>query len=128
MICPRCKADTQVVDTRPLTDGSIYRRRRCGSCKTSFVTCEKPVAADVKLAPRIYAAPTLEERERLNARKRRERQARQRKPGRPEKPETKERLRARQRTNRKVSEAARILGVSTAEVRRQWGLKPGDVL
>lgn len=42
MICPKCSADTRVIDSRPHEDdpGVIRRRRECVSCGHRFVTQE----------------------------------------------------------------------------------------
>ncbi len=43
MICPSCSnEDTKVIDSRPLNDGSIIKRRRkCEKCQFRFTTHEK---------------------------------------------------------------------------------------
>jgi hypothetical protein len=41
MCCPKCGADTSVIDSRPSNDNSIRRRRRCeGVCGERFTTYE----------------------------------------------------------------------------------------
>jgi transcriptional repressor NrdR len=43
MICPRCKADTKVFDSRPEADGTTIRRRRtcvAADCGHRFTTWE----------------------------------------------------------------------------------------
>jgi transcriptional repressor NrdR len=42
MICPKCSADTRVIDSRPHEDdpGVIRRRRECVSCRHRFFTQE----------------------------------------------------------------------------------------
>ena len=43
MRCPACKVDDdRVIDSRPMEDGSVIRRRReCNNCKRRFTTYEK---------------------------------------------------------------------------------------
>ena len=43
MRCPVCKEDSdRVIDSRPMDDGAIIRRRReCNNCKRRFTTYEK---------------------------------------------------------------------------------------
>lgn len=41
MICPKCSAETRVVDSRPDDEGRVVRRRRiCESCGSKVVTYE----------------------------------------------------------------------------------------
>jgi len=41
MNCPKCKSDTQIVDSRSLMEGERVRRRhKCKSCQTMFTTYE----------------------------------------------------------------------------------------
>lgn len=41
--CPVCgECDTDVKDSRPRTDGFVYRRRYCNSCTTDTATVELP--------------------------------------------------------------------------------------
>lgn len=40
MKCPKCEADTRVVDSRPREDGSIFRRRECLECRFRFSSLE----------------------------------------------------------------------------------------
>lgn len=40
-MCPACKADSIVSDTRERPDGTIMRRRTCSVCGTKFVTTER---------------------------------------------------------------------------------------
>lgn len=39
LVCPRCRADTYVVDTRP-GDKTVRRRRKCVACDHRFTTYE----------------------------------------------------------------------------------------
>jgi transcriptional repressor NrdR len=40
--CPKCGANTSVIDTRP-TLGGIRRRRECDECKERFTTLEQDI-------------------------------------------------------------------------------------
>ncbi len=40
MICPKCSAETQVIDSRDSSDG-VRRRRTCVGCKYRFTTYER---------------------------------------------------------------------------------------
>ena len=39
MICPDCRFDTKVIDSRPYDD-SVQRRRECLRCGQRFITME----------------------------------------------------------------------------------------
>lgn len=42
MLCPYCRAETKVLDSRPAEDGTAVRRRReCTACNRRFTTFEK---------------------------------------------------------------------------------------
>lgn len=41
MNCPLCKHETEVIDSRPSTNNTIRRRRRCPQCQHRFTTIEK---------------------------------------------------------------------------------------
>lgn len=45
MICPKCKGNCIVVETRN-SDNSVMRRRRCTNCKITFHTQELLVEYD----------------------------------------------------------------------------------
>jgi transcriptional regulator NrdR family protein len=38
MLCPECKADTRVLDSREMPDNSVYRRRECLAIRSSVPT------------------------------------------------------------------------------------------
>ena len=47
MKCPKCGGKMSVVDTRPSIDGSVRRRRKCGSCLKMVTSYE---ISDVMMA------------------------------------------------------------------------------
>ena len=53
MICPFCKKETQVVDSRLAFDGhGVRRRRECKKCSFRFSTMEKPALLDLVIVKR----------------------------------------------------------------------------
>ena len=50
MLCPICKTDTKVIETRVLKDHLLYRRRKClkDECGTRFTTHELIVEDTIK--------------------------------------------------------------------------------
>lgn len=56
MICPHCKARTEVLETIQRSEPVTRRRRSCTSCKKRFSTDERMVNARAPIAPDIEAA------------------------------------------------------------------------
>lgn len=56
MICPKCGADTKVIETRTAEKNQIRRRRECLECKYRFTTYEitQIVKARYELAEKSY--------------------------------------------------------------------------
>ncbi|KTS30892.1 hypothetical protein NS228_06030 [Methylobacterium indicum] len=109
MICPRCKADTKVVDSRPEAGGTVIRRRRIctdATCGHRFTTTESTL--DVAARRKRAAAATAEYRkadpERARAQDARRHKARS--------------LRAQAK-----AEAAET-GEPLAKILARWGLSP----
>ena len=50
MLCPTCKTDTKVIETRVISDFVLYRRRKClkDECGTRFTTHELIVEDTIK--------------------------------------------------------------------------------
>lgn len=53
MICPACKTETKVVDSRVAADGfSVRRRRECDKCGERFSTIEEMELLDITVVKR----------------------------------------------------------------------------
>ena len=76
MICPACKTETKVVDSRVSPDGlSVRRRRECETCGERFSTIEEMELLDITVVKRdgareAYDRQKLEQVIRLALRKR----------------------------------------------------------
>ncbi len=76
MICPACKTETKVVDSRVSPDGlSVRRRRECETCGERFSTIEEMELLDITVVKRdgareAYDRQKLEQGIRLALRKR----------------------------------------------------------
>lgn len=55
MICARCKADSQVLDSRPTAEGAIRRRRQCANGHR-FTTWESRQRPDTRDRAAYHAA------------------------------------------------------------------------
>lgn len=107
MICPKCKADTRVVDSRPEPDGKVIKRRRaCEGCGHRFPTFESTlnVVARRQRAAKATAAYRSADPDRA-----REQDAR--------------RSKARSIRNMARAEAAET-GRPLAEILKQWQVSP----
>lgn len=76
MLCPTCKTETKVVDSRVAQDGfSVRRRRECDKCGERFSTVEEMELLDITVVKRdgtreAYDAEKMEMGIRLSLRKR----------------------------------------------------------
>lgn len=43
MNCPKCGKRTAVVDSRPLPNNEVFRRRVCKECGFKFITIERRI-------------------------------------------------------------------------------------
>lgn len=107
MICPKCKADTRVLDTRTEPDGKVIKRRRaCEGCGHRFPTFEST----------------------LNVAKRRQRAAAATSAYRAADPERAREQDARRAKNRSIRNMARAEAAETgrplAEILKQWEVSP----
>lgn len=76
MLCPACKTETKVVDSRVAQDGlSVRRRRECDKCGERFSTIEEMELLDVTVVKRdgrreAYDREKMEQGIKLSMRKR----------------------------------------------------------
>lgn len=76
MLCPACKTETKVVDSRVAQDGhSVRRRRECDKCGERFTTIEEMELLDITVVKRdgrreAYDREKMEQGIRLSMRKR----------------------------------------------------------
>lgn len=56
MKCPRCKAKSQTIESRPSAEGLVIRRRLCKACFHGFLTQEVYGEPGLKL-PRSHRRP-----------------------------------------------------------------------
>lgn len=110
MICPKCEAETKVVDSRPTEGGTQIRRRRlCEACGYRFSTFE----TSPEHAPATDADLEKQRAEwREKARVTRQRMT----------PERRAAFAAHKRLCEKVRAEARETGVSVDLVRKRWGI------
>ncbi|MEE7460664.1 hypothetical protein MFUR16E_04620 [Methylobacterium fujisawaense] len=103
MICPKCKAETRVVDSRPEPDGKVIKRRRaCEGCGHRFPTFESTV--DVSARRKADAAGQ-----------------RARRLADPERAREQDRSHSERRRIRKMARAeATETGRPLAEILKQW--------
>lgn len=76
MLCPACKKETKVIDSRVAQDGfSVRRRRECEKCDERFSTIEEMELLDITVVKRdghreAYDREKMEQGIRLSLRKR----------------------------------------------------------
>ena len=76
MLCPTCKTETKVVDSRVAPDGlSVRRRRECEKCGERFTTIEEMELLDITVVKRdghreAYDREKIEQGIKLSMRKR----------------------------------------------------------
>jgi transcriptional repressor NrdR len=76
MLCPACKKETKVIDSRVAQDGfSVRRRRECEMCDERFSTIEEMELLDITVVKRdghreAYDREKMEQGIRLSLRKR----------------------------------------------------------
>lgn len=105
MICPKCRSDTRVIDSRPHEDdpGVVWRRRECVACGNRFVTQEGTInIAGMRAKRRLSQAAYLA---RLD-------------------PAVKAARAARGNLQRDAKIEAEATGRPLAEVMRAWDIKP----
>lgn len=100
MICPKCGGNTQVYDSRPLTDDVTIRRRRCRSGH-KFATFESRLDPRHKIRHR--------EKERIRAQKRRDEMTIEQKVMASQKAQARQEA---AKTGRKIS-----------EIQKEWGIQ-----
>lgn len=64
MLCPKCKNETSVVDSRDIEDTVIRRRRECDNCNYRFTTYERTEPVNITVLKRD-GAPQAYDREKI---------------------------------------------------------------
>ena len=103
MRCPRCKSDSEVVDSRPTSDGFIRRRRLCVNGHR-FKTWESTFAPSRQRWARKNGAAAVAKWRAAN-------------------PEKVKRLRDREKISREAREESTKTGEPVKAIRKRWGLE-----